>query len=224
MSGKSGDAKVRVAKMASLSVAWGVVAGVAYLGLIKRGTDLLVNATLWSGPGVTLDSGLIAIAPAQMADQYRSLTSVVLITIPIAIVAIIALGIAARAMPTLALLSFGVLAAALLGLIGAGVLFLGLVATAKNGSQFVVALATIVLIAVLIRLQRFIRHFYQRAPAAASLILAALIVAYLILGSGTNITSIVLVQVDIWLALIAFAIALYAAFAQIRAGQRLHRG
>lgn len=188
MSGKSGDAKVRVAKMASLSVAWGVVAGVAYLGLIKRGTDLLVNATPWSGPGVTLDSGLIAIAPAQMADQYRSLTSVVLIAIPIAIVAIIALGIAARAMPTLALLSFGVLAAALLGLIGAGVLFLGLVATAKNRSQFVVALATIVLIAVLIRLQRFIRHFYQRAPAAASLILAALIVAYLILGSGTNIT------------------------------------
>ncbi len=103
-------------------------------------------------------------------------------------------------------------------------LFLGLVATDKNGNQFVVALATIVLIAVLIRLQRFIRRFYQRAPAAASLILAALIVAYLILGSGTNITSIVLVQMDIWLALIAFAIALYGGIVQIRAGQRLRRG
>jgi hypothetical protein len=208
--------------MASLSVAWGILAGIAYLGLVKRAVDYATSRTPW--PGFNVDGGLIAIHSApHLAASYRPLFNAALIVVPVAAVAIIALGIAARIRPSLQLFSIAELVAALLGLISASGIFAIEVVTVQNGTQIGVALATIVLVAVLLRLQRFIRHFYRRAPAAATLLFAAVTLTYLILSNGTNLSSIVLSQVHIWLAVIAFLIATYAAIVQVRAGGRLTR-
>jgi hypothetical protein len=211
---KSADARVQSARTASLCIAWAVIAGAAYLGLIKRAIDLATAATPW--PGVGVDPGLIAIKPSQLTADYRTYATIALVAIPILVGAVIALGVATRVRPRAAPLPAGLLVAALLGLLAAGVIFLATVATASNGVEFVVALATIVLIAVLLRLQKVVRRFYQRAPAAASLVLAALTLAYLILSNGTNVSSIVLSQIDVWLALVSFAIILNSGVKLVR--------
>ena len=221
MAGKSADAKAQVARMASLSVAWGILAGVAYLGLVKRAVDFAKAQTSW--PGFAVDGGLMATNTSQVAAGYQTLTSVALIVVPIAAVAVIGLGIAVRVLPSLRALSTVELVAALLGLLSAGVLFLDEVVNAQNRTQFLVALATIVLVGVLLRVQRFIRHFYRRAPALTTLLFAVVTMAYLILSNGTSISAIILGQVHVWLAVIAFAIAFYAAVSQVRAGSRLGR-
>lgn len=221
MAGKTVDAKTRVARMASLSISWGILAGIAYLGLVKRAVDYATSQTPW--PGFTVDSGLMSIKSAQVPSAYQSLTAAALILVPIAVVAVIALGIAVRIRPTVAWLPIAALAAALLGLVGVGVIFVAEVATVQNGTQILVALATIVLVAVLVRLQKAIRSFYQRTPALTTLLFAVVTLAYLILSNGTSLAGIVLSQVHIWLATIAFVIAFYAAVAQVRASRRIGR-
>jgi hypothetical protein len=221
MAGKTVDPKTKVARMASLSVSWGILAGIAYLGLIKRAVDYATAQTPW--PGFTVDSGLIDIKTSQVASTYQSLTAAALIIVPIAVVAVIALGIAVRVRPTVPALPIAALAAALLGLVGAGEIFVAQVATVQNGTQILVALATIILVAVLVRLQKAIRGFYQRTPALTSLLFAVVTLAYLILSNGTSLAAIVLGQVHVWLATIAFVIAFYAAVAQVRASRRIGR-
>jgi hypothetical protein len=219
MAGKTVDAKTRVTRMASLSVAWGLLAGVAYFGLIKRAVDYAKANSAWRGFAV--DGGLTTINAGHVASSYQTLTRVALIALPIAAGAVIALGIAARVRPTLPVISVIVLIAAVVGLLSAGVIFVAEVVNAQNGTETAVAVATIVLVGVLLRLQRFIRHFYQRTPAFTSLLFVAVTLAYLILSNGTNLSSIILSQVHVWLALIAFIIVLYAAIGQVRAGRRL---
>lgn len=219
MAGKSVDAKTQVMRMASLSVAWGILAGIAYLGLIKRAVDYFTATTPW--PGFPVDSGLIALNTAHVASSYRSLATAGLILVPIAVVAVIALGIAVRLKPTARALCWVALAAALLGLVGAGVIFAVEVATVQNGTQLLVAVATIVLVAVLVRLQKVIRHLYRRTPAATTLLFAVVTLAYLILSNGTSLAGIILGQVHVWLATIAFAIAFFAAVGQVRASRRI---
>jgi hypothetical protein len=96
-----------------------------------------------------------------------------------------------------------------------------LVANPKNGIQFAVALITIVIVSILLRLQRAIRRFFRRSPALASLLFAAVTVFYLIISNGANISSLVLQQVDVWLSLLAFAIVAYCGVTLVRIGQRL---
>src|SRR5690348_11063814 len=76
MAGKSIDAKTQVMRMASLSVSWGILAGIAYLGLIKVAVDYATSQTPW--PGFAVDSGIIAINPAHVASTYQGLTSAAL--------------------------------------------------------------------------------------------------------------------------------------------------
>ncbi|HEY1387830.1 MAG TPA: hypothetical protein VGF38_04735 [Ktedonobacterales bacterium] len=221
MAGKTIDAKTQVMRMASLSVSWGILAGIAYLGLIKVAVDYATSQTPW--PGFAVDSGIIAINPAHVASTYQGLTSAALIIVPIAVVAVIGLGIAARIKPTISALPIAALAAALLGLVGVGAIFLAQVATVQNGTQFLVALATIVLVAVLVRLQKIIRRFYQRTPALTTLLFAVITLTYLILSNGTSLAGIILSQVHVWLATIAFLIAFFAAVGQVRASRRIGR-
>lgn len=219
MAGKTVDAKTQVARMASLSVAWGLLAAVAYLGLIRRAVDYVKSRSAW--PGFAVDGGLNTIDTRHIASNYQSFTHLALLALPIAAGAIIALGIAARVRPTMPLFSLIALIAAIVGLLSAGTIFLAEVVNAQNGTETAIAVATIVLVGVLLRLQRFIRHFYRRTPAFTSLLFVAVTLAYLILSNGTNLSSIILSQVHVWLALIAFLIALYAATSQVRAGRRL---
>lgn len=221
MAGKSVDAKTRVERMASLSVAWGLLAGVAYFGLIKRAVAYAKANSAW--PGFAVDGGLTTINAGHVASNYQTLTHLALIALPIAAGAVIALGIAARVRPTMSLFAVLGLIAAVLGLASAGMIFVAEVVNAQNGTETAIAVATIVLVGVLLRLQRFIRHFYRRTPAFTSLLFVAVTLAYLILSDGTNLSTIILSQVHVWLALIAFLIVLFATIGQVRAGRRLAR-
>jgi hypothetical protein len=86
-----------------------------------------------------------------------------------------------------------------------------------------VAVVTILLVPVLLRVQKFIRRFYNRAPALVSLLFGALLLVYFIFSNNASISSIVLSQLDYWLALAAFAIALYAGVTTVRHGGRARK-
>jgi hypothetical protein len=219
MAGKTVDAKTQVARMASLSVAWGLLAGVAYFGLIKVAVNYAKANSAW--PGFAVDDGLRSINASHVASNYQTLTGVALIALPIAAGAVIALGLAARVRPTLPVFSVILLVAAVLGLLSAGMIFVAKVVNPQNGTETAVAVATIVLVGVLLRAQHFIRRFYRRSPALVSLLFVGITLAYLILSNGTNLSTIILTQAHVWLALIAFLVVLYAAISQMRAGQRL---
>lgn len=216
------DPKVVVLQMSSLAIAWALLAGVAYLGLIKKGIDLIAAQTPWQG--IETDSGLIALDAARVERLNATLGMIAqwaVIALPVMIVAALALGILVRARPRFARGgAAGIGAAGLLGLATTLLIFLAQVATRKNGTEFIVALVTIALVAVLLRLQRFVRRFYRRSPAFATLFFAVFTIVYLILANGVNISSIVMSQVDIWLGIVAFAIVVYAGFHMARAGRR----
>jgi hypothetical protein len=98
------------------------------------------------------------------------------------------------------------------------------VLTSRNTTEVIVALLTIVVVGVLVRVQKLVRRFYRYSPGVASLVLAALTLAYLILSSGASVSAILLQQVDTWLALLAFLLALYAGVIGMRASRRLSMG
>ncbi len=221
MLSRKSDPRADARKYSSLAIAWGVVAGIAYLGLISIAVNF-VKAQVTSWQGVPVDAGIIQLASAKLG-AHSTISTTVIAALPVAIVAVLALGIMARARPTLPAVPLLLIAAAALGLAGSVLLFLALVVNVKNGTELAVALATIVLVAILLRLSRFIRRFYGRSPAAASMLFALLTVAYLILSNGANISSIVLTQVDLWLSLIAFGLALYAGAVVTRARRRMRK-
>ena len=218
MAGKS-DAKARAVQMASLSVGWAVLGGVAYLGLIYDGLVLAgKQIPQFANP---VDKGLLGLKPTDFTSAYQSLANAALIVVPIAVVAVLVLAIAARLRPGVSVLAWLTLAAALLGLVSTGFVFLGTVIRPTKELQFGVAAATIVVIAVLVRLGRFVRRFYQRAPGLTSILFAIVTVADLVLANQANITSLILSDVDAWMALLAFVIASYAGFRLVRATQKM---
>lgn len=219
------DPRVVAAQMSSLSIAWGIAAGIAYLGVVKRAIDLIAAATPW--PGIALDSGLISLNATRserFVAPFGSYVGVVIAALPITILALIVCGVLARARPRLArIAAVVVIIAALLGEVGAMLIFVAQVATRQNGTEFIVALVTIFLVAIMLRLQRLVRRFYRRSPAFATLFFALLTIVYLVLSNGTNISSIVLGQVDIWLAIIAYAIAFYSGIKLSGAARKVGR-
>ncbi|MBF6590225.1 MAG: hypothetical protein IVW57_06785 [Ktedonobacterales bacterium] len=221
---KNIDAKAEAAKMASLSLILGIAAGVAYLGLIRRAVMLLQSTTQIAGLNANFDSGLLTLASAQPGTPSTSLATVAVAALPVAIIATLALSFAARVRPAIAVFPSLLIAAAILGLLGAVALFLYVVNTARHRNDFLVALGTIVAVSILLRLQRSVRQFYRRNPALVSAIVGVVAIAYLVLTNGINISSILLSDVDIWLALIAFVLVLYSAIKMVRLGTRLRRG
>jgi hypothetical protein len=225
MHGKHINIRADAHKMASLSVVWGAIAGVAYLGLVKRVVDLIEAATGWAGPSTSFDSGLLSIDPARVGQSHTSAYTIAIAALPVAILVIIGLGLVARLRPTTTALSGLLIPAALVGLAGAVLLFLDVVVTVKNRNDFLLALGTLVAIAILLRLQRFVRRFYRRNPAFVSLLVGAVLIAYIFITNGTtNISTIVLSDIDIWLALAAFTIVLYSGIVLVRLGRALGRG
>ncbi len=229
MRGKQGpDPRVEAPKMASLSVAWGIVAGVAYLGLIGRAVTYLTKVTPWGG--VTIDQGLVTVLTSSgnssvfhFTGLTQTIAQIAVIALPFAILAIIGLGIAARIRPNMVLFGGLLIAASLVGLAGITVIFIAQVATISNAVEFLVAFATVVIVAILVRLQKFIRRFYNNAPAFSTLLLTAATLFYLIFSDGVSFSSIMITQLDIWLAIVAFAIAFYAALRLSRHSSRISR-
>ena len=222
------DPRREVVKRAMLCVAWGVVAGVAYFGLIGKGVSAIAKATGLIGQGETIDSGLINLTTAaggvSVPASLHTLAVTALAILPIAIIATIVLGILLRVRPRQGILAALLIIAAVLGLLGSLVFFLRVVATASNGKDFVIALITGVVVSILLRLQRTIRQSYQQNPALVTLLVALLTLVYLVLANGTSITAIFLADIDVWLALIGFAIVFYAGIRIARYRRMIPRG
>jgi hypothetical protein len=221
--------KAGSAKMSTMAIVWGLAAGVAYLGLINGAATQLYNSL--KAPLPSNDSGLRTLDAQLTAhfhiavNSFSSLATIAVAAIPVAIIATIALGLGVRVRPTQGAFSSLLVIAGVVGLAGVGLLFIDVVANAPaNRSALFLALGTIVVGAVLLRLEKFIRRFYQRSPAFASLIVGVVAVAYLFLANNTSIFGIVLQDVDVYLALAAFAIVIYAGYHTVRHGQRLRRG
>jgi len=221
MGSRKGDSRVSALKMASLLIAWGLVALLAYLGGVRKFVDLIVSTKIWPAPGVEIDNGLLHPNLGDFGGTYAPIVTATVIALPFAIGAIILFGMILRARPGITILATLSIVASVIGLAGSAFLFLATVANQKNGQGFLIALLTIALIFVLVRLQRFVRRFYQRSPAFATLFFALLAVIFVILSNGTTITSIILSQIDYWLALVAFGITLYASINLTRHSRRL---
>lgn len=217
------DPRVDAARRASLAIAWGVAAAVAYLGLIYQAVQLIVNATNGQWSGGNIDQGIVHAGTTfkQFGETYAQLATIVVAALPVFIVATIVLGIVARVRPRLTFIAPLLIACGVLGLAASLLLIVALVANPKNGIQFAIALITIVIVSVLLRLQRGIRRFFRRSPALASLLFAGVTVFYLIISNSANISSLMLEQVDVWLSLLAFAIVAYGGVTLVRIGQRL---
>jgi hypothetical protein len=76
----------------------------------------------------------------------------------------------------------------------------------------------------MLRLQRSVRQSYQRNPALVTLVVGLVAIIYLVLSNGTNIASIILTDVDVWLALVAYAIILFAGIGIARYRRLIPRG
>jgi hypothetical protein len=222
------DPRREVTKRALLCVAWGIVAGVAYFGLIGQGVSAIAKATGLIGQGETIDSGLINLTTANggvnVPDSLHALAVTALAILPIAIIAIIVLGILLRVRPRQGILATLLIIAGALGLLGSLVFFLRVVATTNNGKGFVLALITGVVVSILLRLQRWIRQSYRTNPALVTLLVALLTLIYLVLSNGTSITAIFLADIDVWLALVGFAIVFYAGIQIARYRRLIPRG
>jgi hypothetical protein len=221
MGSRKGDSRVSALKMASLLIAWGLAALLAYLGGVSWFVNFIVSAKIWPAPGVEIDNGLRDPHLGSFGGTYSPIVTATVIALPFAIGAIILFGMILRARPGITILASLSIVASVIGLAGSAFLFLATVANQKNGQEFLIALLTIVLVFVLVRLQRFVRRFYQRSPAFATLFFALLAILFIILSNGTSITAIILSQIDYWLALVAFAITLYASVNLTRHSRRL---
>lgn len=228
MRNRNPDARREVTKRATLSLVWGIIAGVAYFGLIGQGVSVIAKATGLIGSGATIDSGLISLTSStggvQVSGPLHALAVTSLAILPIVIIAVIVLGILLRVRPRQGILAGLLITAACIGLAGSLVFFLRVVATVNNGKSFVLALITGVVVSILLRLQRSVRHSYQRNPALVTLVVALLTIFYLVLSNGTNITAIFLTDIDVWLALVAFAIVLVAGIGIARYRRMIPRG
>lgn len=218
MAGKS-DPKAEAAKMASLSIVWGVLAGVAYLGiiafLVSRLSQLGVN-----GPTVNTE-GLRSISPDMRGAPAAGVLTLLVDALPFAIGAVILLAIAARALPQLVPVPAVMILAALIGFVGTAILFLNRMNLTGNRTEFLIALGTIVGLAIVARLERYVRRLNRNNPAVGSLLLAVLVVAYLVASTVATIPTLILGEIDVWLALAAFLIVLYAGIRLLRASTRI---
>jgi len=218
MPGKQSGSRISASKLATLSITWGAVAGVAYLGLLKTAVDFIEKQTQWAGPGA-FDEGLRTFGSAQSGQASTSLGTVAITALPFAIIAVLGIGLATRLRPTMPALPPLLIAAAVLGLAGTALLFINRVVNVEKPVEIIAALGTIVAIPVLLRVQRFVRRFYQRVPAFASLLVGALLLAYLFLTNGTSVSAIIMREVDIYLALGAFTMVLYSGITLVRRGR-----
>lgn len=219
MARKNSDPKADAARMASLSIVWGVLAGVAYLGLVAWAVDRLQQLHV-TGPSVNTN-GLRLITVNLSGVPAAGLLSLAIEAIPYAIAAVIILAILARVFSGVVPVPVLLIVAAVIGLVGTLVLFLNRMNLSENRTGFLIAIGTIVGVWILVRLERQVRRLGRRNPAVASLLLTVLVIVYLVASNVTTIPALILGEIDVWLALVAFVIVLYAAIRMLRLTLRL---
>lgn len=218
MAGKT-DPKAESAKMASLSIVWGVLAGVAYLGIIAGLVERLTQLGV-SGPSVATN-GLHSISPDLNGAPAASVLTLLVEALPFAIGAVIVLAIAARVVPRLVPLPALMIVAGLVGLVGTAILFVNRMNLTQNRTGFLIALGTIIGLWILTQLRAHVGRLNKNNPAVGSLLLAVLVVAYLVASNIATIPALILDEIDVWLALVAFVIVLYAGIRMLRASTRM---
>lgn len=219
MADRKTDPRTEADKMSSLALVWGVLAGVAYLGIIKLGVDLLERNGL-QGPSIET-KGLIALHPHPAGIPAPTLFNLTIDALPFAIGVVVLLSILGRVRPGFVVGPVVLILAALVGLVGVALLFLTLVNTPEHRTGFLIAIGTVISVAILVRLERYVRRLHRRNPAVSTLLLGLLVIIYLVAYNSANISTLVLSQIDIWLGLVAFAIVLYAAINLLRQSIRL---
>jgi hypothetical protein len=220
MSDRKTDPRDEASKMASLAIVWSVLAGVAYLGPIKGTVEAIKQSVHASSP-VILTSGLRTLHHDRLGLGSVDLFHLALTAVPFAIGAALLLAIVARVRPELIPAPIVLVLAALVGFVASAALFLDEVYTPANQLTFLVALGTIVGIWLLVRLERYVRRLHRRNPAVSTLLLTLLVVAYLVATNAATISSLILGQIDLWLAVIAFIIVLYASIRLTQESLRL---
>jgi hypothetical protein len=220
MSSKRTNPRDEAGKMASLGIAWSVLAGVAYLGIIRGLVERIKTALKVADPTINTQ-GLRNLHYDAAGVGSSSLFNFALTAVPFAIGAVLLLAIAARVRPQLIPVPIVLVIAALVGLVTSLLLFLNQVYTPANRLSFIVALGTVVGVWLLLRLERYVRRLQRANPAVSTLLLAVLVVAYLVAYNAANIFTLILRQIDVWLAVAAFVIVLYASIRTLQESARM---
>jgi len=232
-----------VAKFASMNVAWGILALASYLVLpwvrnapatsrqgfcyslaFFQGTNTTTGFCYTlnvAQHGLQLGMGY----KAQAGDPLSLLFLLLVLLIPIAAIGAIVLGAIARARGASRTQANLNIAAAIIGIAGTVVMFVPLVAEQADVQQkFLFAAVIVVATTIISRIQKQLRNLFQDHPTIASL--GLLVIAYSTIWLANQITfeAIILTQAGVWLALIAFVVALYAGYRTRREAWAARKG
>jgi hypothetical protein len=235
-----------VAKFASMNIVWGILALASYLVLpwvlnapaTSRQGFCYSFAFLQGFNGANTTTGFcytIQVAQhglqlgagyrAQAGDPLSLLFLLLVLLVPVAAIGVIVLGFIARARNASRVAANLNIAAAIVGIAGTVVMFIPLVAEqASTQQKFLLAAVIVVATTIVSRIQKQLRNLFQDHPTIASL--GLLVIAYATLWLANQITfeAIILTQAGVWLALIAFVVALYAAYRTRREAWAARKG
>jgi hypothetical protein len=241
-----------VAKYATLSIVWGIIALVSFVvlpwillppatttaakSLIENTTsgfcyNLALNHDMTTTTGFcyalnVAQNGLrISGYTGSAGDPLSLLFLLLVILIPVAAAMNIILGFIAATRSAARPVTNLNIVAAIVGIAGTIIMFVPFVAQdANNQRKFLLAAVIVVGTSVLSRVQKQLRKFFQDHPTVGSL--GLLVVAYLAVYLTDQITfaAIILTQVGVWLALSAFIVALYATYRTRREAWAARKG
>ncbi len=235
-----------VAKFASMNIVWGLLALASYLVLpwvrnapaASRQGFCYSFAFLQSFNGANTTTGFCYTiqvaqhglqlgmgAKAQAGDPLSLLFLLLVLLIPVAAIGAVVLGFIARARNASRVETNLNIATAIVGIAGTVVMFIPLVAEqAETQQKFLFAAVIVVATTIVSRIQKQLRKLFQDHPTIASV--GLLVVAYLTIYLASQITfeAIILTQIGVWLALIAFVISLYAAYRTRREAWAARKG
>ncbi len=231
-----------VAKYATLSIVWGIIALASFVVLPwilhppANTTGGFCYSLALNQDKTTTTGFCYALAVAQnglhisgyrgsSGDPLSLLFLLLVIFIPIAALTNIILGFIAATRSAARPVTNLNIAAAIVGIAGTVIMFIPFVAqNPDNQHKFLFAAVIVVATSVISRVQKQLRKFFQDHPTVASLGLLVIGYAAVWLADQITFTAIILTQVGVWLALIAFVVALYATYRTRREAWAVRKG
>lgn len=211
-----------VAKYASLSLVWGIIALVAFAALP------------WLHSGKTSTTGFAYALKAitggnkeipSLSDPVGLLFFLSILLIPLAAMAVVATSLVARVRAPSHALIAGNIFAAIVGIVGTIGMFIPNVAENPTDQyKFGVAALIVVASTVISRVQKQLRHFFQDHPTVASVLLLGVAYGSVLLANFATFTSIILDQFGLWVTLVAFLVMTYGGYTMQREARRARRG
>lgn len=211
-----------VAKYATLTFVWGIFALIAFslLPWLHKGAAHTTGLTYAIN---VLTKGTKEIP--SLGDPLGLLFFLSIVLIPLAAVGVLTTSIIARLrQPSRALLGGGIFAA-IVGIVGTVGMFIPNVAENPNDQyKFGIAALIVVGSTILSRVQKQLRHFFQDHPTIASVLLLGVAYVSVLSANFATFTTVILDQLGLWLALIAFLVTTYGGFTMERELRRARRG